>query len=174
MGLFMGRNDYLSNDTLSYLVRHGYVKITFEDDESFININEADNFVVKDGDEYVNIYVRSKIEGRGSNINHGPSVKVCKCNSTGAKNGEFYPYKIPNGNKVKEPVIVGDGRDHKKFDRDNGKIIKSFIKNYNDELLEYWNTESDLEGQRKRDEIKAIIDRKLKEEEEEKEKNKKK
>ena len=161
MGMFS--EDYFNDETLAYLIEHGYLKIHFENDQSCIN--EADNFIIKNGDSYLDIYVRSKIEGRGSNVMHGPSVKVCRCDQNGKKIGDFYPYKIPSGKKINdEPEIVGNTREHKKFDKNNGKIVKSFIKSYQTELLEYWETDNSSGAQKERDKIKNDIDKRLKKE----------
>lgn len=91
----------------------------------------------------VNVYVRNHTEGRGSDIQHGPSVKVRAVDDRGNEFGPEVPYIIPSDDgKYQECIIVDKNGKYARFDSKYGDMIRAFVNHSKDGLNEYWDADT--------------------------------
>lgn len=123
-------------NSAEFWIEKGYINFCFE--ESKISIEEAFGMDIYDPnkkDDIVVIYIRNKIEGRGSAINHGITIKASSYNGN-----EMIPYSVP---RTKDGICQKTVKGHENFDRKYGSKIKAFVTHTAPLIVKYW--EADIE-----------------------------
>jgi len=124
------------HNTIELSLGEGYLNIIFGNESEIVKEFEID-IENKRNVETIDIYIRNKSEGFGSEINHAITVKASAHNS---KNKELIPYSVP---KTKDGTCEKTVKGYDDFDRKYGNLIKTFVNNTAPLIVEYWEADPD-------------------------------